>query len=136
MLRRMEKRILVDLPNCPARRGILKKYLPHTVISKPKLTAELDYDLLAEVSVIKQVLAIHVVQNRIICFTPHLLFLERACMGLVRDAVSLNKDVLIKKGKMVIINVIICFLYAILLLFLTLFSLWSRSDLIRPDLII
>lgn len=80
MLRRMEKRILVDLPNCPARRGILKKYLPHTVISKPKLTAELDYDLLAEVSVIKQVLAIHVVQNQMICFTPHLLFLERACM--------------------------------------------------------
>lgn len=51
MLRRLEKRILIDLPNCPARREMIKHNLPPVVIEKPKLTADLDYDSLAEVSI-------------------------------------------------------------------------------------
>ncbi|XP_054286858.1 katanin p60 ATPase-containing subunit A-like 2 [Macrosteles quadrilineatus] len=48
MLRRLEKRILVDLPNLAARREMIKHNLPPLVLERPKLTADLDYDLLAE----------------------------------------------------------------------------------------
>lgn len=51
MLRRLEKRILVDLPNEPARFAMFQHYLP-PVISQPPLsiTTEIDYQALAEVS--------------------------------------------------------------------------------------
>ncbi|XP_046679481.1 katanin p60 ATPase-containing subunit A-like 2 [Homalodisca vitripennis] len=48
MLRRLEKRVLVDLPNCPARREMIKQNLPPVVLDRPRLTADLDYDKLAE----------------------------------------------------------------------------------------
>ncbi|CAL1539667.1 unnamed protein product [Lymnaea stagnalis] len=50
MLRRLEKRILVDLPTQEARRAMFKHHLPPVVSSKTgglELLAELDYDLLA-----------------------------------------------------------------------------------------
>ncbi|XP_059165954.1 katanin p60 ATPase-containing subunit A-like 2 isoform X2 [Physella acuta] len=50
MLRRLEKRILVDLPTHEARRAMFKHHLPPVVSSKEgglELLAELDYDLLA-----------------------------------------------------------------------------------------
>lgn len=53
MLRRLEKRILVDLPSKPARSAMFQHYLP-PVISPPPLsiTTEIDYQALAEVSVL------------------------------------------------------------------------------------
>uniref|UniRef100_A0A2C9JJS6 Katanin p60 ATPase-containing subunit A-like 2 n=1 Tax=Biomphalaria glabrata TaxID=6526 RepID=A0A2C9JJS6_BIOGL len=50
MLRRLEKRILVDLPTLEARRAMLKHHLPPVVAAKSgglELLSELDYDLLA-----------------------------------------------------------------------------------------
>jgi katanin p60 ATPase-containing subunit A1 len=54
MLRRLEKRILVDLPTTEARKRMFMHHLPSTVIKEGGLTlsAELDYDRLAEVMLI------------------------------------------------------------------------------------
>ena len=53
MLRRLEKRILVDLPTYEARRAMFRHHLPPVVSSKEgglELLSELDYDALAVVS--------------------------------------------------------------------------------------
>ena len=52
MLRRLEKRILVDLPSEPARRAMFQHHLP-SVISQPTLSipTEIDYQAVAKVSV-------------------------------------------------------------------------------------
>lgn len=51
MLRRLEKRILVDLPTMKARKAMINLHLPKVVIPKEgglELLTELDYDLLAK----------------------------------------------------------------------------------------
>ena len=53
MLRRLEKRILVDLPTYEARKAMFKHHLPTVVVPKEgglELLSNLDYDLLATVS--------------------------------------------------------------------------------------
>ena len=52
MLRRLEKRILVDLPNEMARKAMFEHYLPPEITSRSssvKMTAEINYEFLAEV---------------------------------------------------------------------------------------
>lgn len=52
MLRRLEKRVIVDLPTLEARKKMLMHHLPANVIKEDKgfeLSSELDYDRLAEV---------------------------------------------------------------------------------------
>jgi len=54
MLRRLEKRILVDLPTYEARKAMFKHHLPHIVNPSEgglELLSDLDYDLLALVSI-------------------------------------------------------------------------------------
>lgn len=54
MLRRLEKRILVDLPTFEARRAMFMHHLPPVVCSKEgglELLADLDYDMLGVVCV-------------------------------------------------------------------------------------
>uniref|UniRef100_A0A1B6CRR9 AAA+ ATPase domain-containing protein n=1 Tax=Clastoptera arizonana TaxID=38151 RepID=A0A1B6CRR9_9HEMI len=48
MLRRLEKRILVDLPTCEARRAMLLHYLPPIISERPSLKSDLDYEYLSE----------------------------------------------------------------------------------------
>ena len=55
MLRRLEKRIIVDLPTEEARKAMFKKLLPPVVTTGHnngglQLLADLDYDLLGKVS--------------------------------------------------------------------------------------
>ncbi|XP_069694894.1 katanin p60 ATPase-containing subunit A-like 2 isoform X2 [Periplaneta americana] len=50
ILRRLEKRILVDLPNTEARRSMIEHYLPPVVTKGPSLLSKLDYELLAHES--------------------------------------------------------------------------------------
>ena len=52
MLRRLEKRILVDLPSLEARQAMLKQYLPpliHSVEGSVEIKTEIDYEQLAKV---------------------------------------------------------------------------------------
>ena len=52
MLRRLEKRILVDLPSQPARLAMLKHHLPPvTAESAFPVTTDIDYEGIAQVSV-------------------------------------------------------------------------------------
>ena len=52
MLRRLEKRILVDLPNEEARCAMFKHYLPPQVTPPPfSVTSEVDYTAVAKVCV-------------------------------------------------------------------------------------
>ena len=55
MLRRLEKRILVDLPTYDARKAMFKHHLPRIVNPSEgglELLSDLDYDLLALVSLV------------------------------------------------------------------------------------
>ena len=57
MLRRLEKRILVDLPSLEAREAMLKQYLHPSIHSgegSVEIKTEIDYEELAKVSLIKQ----------------------------------------------------------------------------------
>ena len=52
MLRRLEKRILVDLPSLEAREAMLKQYLPpviHSVEGSVEIKSQIDYEELAKV---------------------------------------------------------------------------------------
>lgn len=52
MLRRLEKRVLVDLPSKAARQAMFQQFLPPTVIRENNgliLEADLDYNRLAQV---------------------------------------------------------------------------------------
>ena len=49
ILRRLEKKIMVDLPNTETRQSMFEHYLPPVVIERPALRCELDYVLLANV---------------------------------------------------------------------------------------
>ena len=52
MLRRLEKRIIVDLPNVMARKAMFEHYLPPDITNKSnsfKMTADINYEFLAEV---------------------------------------------------------------------------------------
>ena len=52
MLRRLEKRILVDLPNTPARCAMFRHHLPQVLSHSPlAITTEIDYNSVAEVCV-------------------------------------------------------------------------------------
>ncbi|KAK9506459.1 hypothetical protein O3M35_008396 [Rhynocoris fuscipes] len=48
ILRRLEKRILVGLPDENARKEMLSIFLPKTISAKPLITADVSYDLLAQ----------------------------------------------------------------------------------------
>ncbi|KAL1457796.1 hypothetical protein WDU94_007990 [Cyamophila willieti] len=48
LLRRFEKRILVDIPDTTARVAMLQYYLPPVVLESPRLVTELDYNILAK----------------------------------------------------------------------------------------
>lgn len=53
MLRRLEKRVLVDLPTKEARRAMFQQFLPPTVIRESNglvLFSDLDYERLSEVN--------------------------------------------------------------------------------------
>ncbi|XP_067005160.2 katanin p60 ATPase-containing subunit A-like 2 [Anabrus simplex] len=50
VLRRFEKRILVDLPTLEARKEMFKHYLPTTILKEPALHCHLEYELLAELT--------------------------------------------------------------------------------------
>ena len=50
MLRRLEKRILVDLPNHEGRKAMLYHHLPPVLSGELELQTELDYDSLATVA--------------------------------------------------------------------------------------
>jgi katanin p60 ATPase-containing subunit A1 len=54
MLRRLEKRIIVDLPTLEARKKMFENYLPPNVIKENglSLNSNLNYDKLAEVCVV------------------------------------------------------------------------------------
>ena len=54
MLRRLEKRIIVDLPNVMARKAMFEHYLPPDMTSQSnsvKMTADINYEFLAEVMI-------------------------------------------------------------------------------------
>ena len=54
MLRRLEKRIIVDLPSVMARRSMFEHYLPPEITNKSstvKMTSNINYDFLSEVNV-------------------------------------------------------------------------------------
>ena len=56
MLRRLEKRILVDLPSLEAREAMLKQYLPpviHSVEGSVEIKSQIDYEELAKVHALK-----------------------------------------------------------------------------------
>ena len=60
MLRRLEKRILVDLPTYEARKAMFKHHLPRIVNPSEgglELLSDLDYDLLALVYILITLLA-------------------------------------------------------------------------------
>ncbi|XP_047003482.1 katanin p60 ATPase-containing subunit A-like 2 isoform X1 [Schistocerca americana] len=50
ILRRLPKRILVDLPDTEARKAMFQHYLPPTILNKPLLQSDLNYSKLAEVT--------------------------------------------------------------------------------------
>ena len=51
MLRRLEKRILVDLPTEEARCAMVRHYLPLEVTPPPlRITSDIDYEEIAKVS--------------------------------------------------------------------------------------
>uniref|UniRef100_T1I5V1 ATPase AAA-type core domain-containing protein n=2 Tax=Rhodnius prolixus TaxID=13249 RepID=T1I5V1_RHOPR len=48
ILRRLEKRILINLPNEDARKEMLKTFLPQKILSKPMVTSVVSHDMLAQ----------------------------------------------------------------------------------------
>lgn len=53
MLRRLDKRILVDVPNLQAREAMFRHYLPKTVLEQPVLKCDIYYEFLAKVNFFK-----------------------------------------------------------------------------------
>ena len=83
MLRRLEKRILVDLPTHEARKAMFKHHLPPVVVTGKsnglELMADIDYERLAQVSICifgkdskKNYIATTFVANNAICLIPAL----------------------------------------------------------------
>lgn len=66
MLRRLEKRILVGLPSSPARQAMISHWMPPVSSTEGgvKLHTELDYQTLAKVSNITQIVCYWVVKQR------------------------------------------------------------------------
>ncbi len=61
MLRRLEKRVLVDLPSKEARRAMFQQFLPPTVIRESNglvLFSDLDYTRLSNVSLLIDVFSL------------------------------------------------------------------------------
>lgn len=51
MLRRLEKRILVDVPNAQAREAMFRHYLPKIVLKQPALKCDIYYEFLSKVQI-------------------------------------------------------------------------------------
>lgn len=66
MLRRLEKRILVDLPSAPARQAMISHWLPPVSnTGGVELRTELDYDSLAQVRETMSLRYIHSTDTKI-----------------------------------------------------------------------
>lgn len=50
LLRRLEKRILVGLPNAQAREALIRNYLPEIVLRQPMLRSNISYAAVAKVT--------------------------------------------------------------------------------------
>ena len=83
MLRRLEKRILVDLPTEPARLAMFQHHLP-PVISQPTLSipTEIDYQAVAKVSVDLQRTSLKIRSIKPICNTKTEMYIFCSCFSL------------------------------------------------------
>lgn len=77
MLRRLEKRVLVDLPTKEARKAMFEQFLPPTVIRETSglvLFSDLDYGRLGEVKALMIFLIFHKkfsMRKFYVCFTVY-----------------------------------------------------------------